>query len=782
MAILDRKLRRDLWELKGQVLAIALVIAGGIATFIMIVGALDALRSSRDDFYREYRFGDLFATLKRAPDGLLPRIRAIPGVQRVDARVVGPIRLDMAGFPEPVTGLAISLPDQGEPPLNRLYLSQGRLPEAGRDDEAVISRAFAEAHRLKPGDALQAVINGRRQRLRVVGLGLSPEHIVQMSPGGLAPDPKRYAVLWMARTPLGHAFDLAGAFNDVVLSLAADARPAEVIDRLDGLLRPYGGRGAYGRQDQFSYRALRGEIRALGVIARIFPAIFLGVATFLLNVVVSRLVSTQREQIAALKSFGYGNGAVGLHYLKFALAIVLIGIPAGLAAGAWLAAAMSEIYVEFYHFPDTLRHWPLAELAGALLTTVAAAVAGTLQAVRKAALLPPAQAMRPEPPKRYRRALLERAGLGCLLSQPGRMIVRHIERSPVKSVLTVVGIALACATLVLTSFFGDSFYYVVDAQFKLARRQDLAVDFTEPVSGRALYRLQRVRGVEYVEGTRWVPVRLRAGHRSYRTVLHGIERGGRLRRLLDTRLRAVELPPEGIVLTDYLGRMLGVGPGDRVTVEVLEGARPLRELPVAGLVSEFLGSSGYMDLAALRRLLGEGKVFDGAYLTLDQAHRDEVFRALKGMPRVAGAKAREVEVRNFYQQRGRVTLFTTAVASLLAGVVYNSARIALTERAREMASLRVLGLTRGEIAYILLGELALLTLAALPMGFLFGRALCAYFAYSMWDDQFRMPVVLNPDAYALAAAVILASAVASGLAIRRSLDRLDLVAALKTRE
>ena len=319
--------------------------------------------------------------------------------------------------------------------------------------------------------------------------------------------------------------------------------------------------------------------------------------------------------------------------------------------------------------------------------------------------------------------------------------------------LTVVGIALACATLMLTSFFGDSFYYVVDAQFKLARRQDLAVDFTEPVSGRALYRLQRVRGVECVEGIRWVPVRLRAGHRSYRTVLHGIERGGRLRRLLDTRLRAVELPPEGIVLTDYLGRMLGVGPGDRVTVEVLEGARPVRELPVAGLVSEFLGSSGYMDLAALRRLLGEGKVFDGAYLTLDQAHRDEVFRALKGMPRVAGAKAREVEVRNFYQQRGRVTLFTTAVASLLAGVVYNSARIALTERAREMASLRVLGLTRGEIAYILLGELALLILAALPMGFLFGRALCAYFAYSMRDDQFRMPVVLNPDTYALAAAL-----------------------------
>lgn len=781
MRTLDRKLLRDLWNLRGQALAICLVIAGGVATFVMFASTLDSLQLSRDAFFRDYHFADVFASLKRAPRSLASRIEAIPGLDQVETRVVAPARLEVTGFSEPVSGLIVSLPDERPPILNQLYLSEGRRPAPDDAAEVVVSKPFAQAHGLSPGDALYAIIKGHRERLNVVGIGLSPEYV--FSPE----DPKRQGVLWMRRTLLASAYDMEGAFNNIVLTLTPRARTDEIIERLDELLRPYGGLGAYGREEQPSYEALTNEIHGLKVMGTILPVVFLGVASFLLNVVISRLVSTQREQIAALKAFGYSNLAVGIHYLKLIGLIVVIGVCAGLPISIWLAGALSELYAETFHFPAWARTLPLESTAIAAVIVITAAILGAVHGIYQAARLPPAQAMRPEPPRVYREALIERWGLKRLMAQPTRMIVRHIERTPVKSLLTIMGIGLACGTMLLTSFVGDSIYYAVDTHFKLAQRQDLSIIFTEPTSSRALFELRSLPGIEYAEGFRSVGVRFRFRHRSDRTTLNGILSDGELYRLLNRQREVVELPPEGLVLTDYLAQQLGVQPGDRITVEVLEGSRLVKQVPVAGLVSEFVGLSGYMQLQALQQFLGEGDVLSGARLSIDPHYRLEIMQALKAMPQVAQILDLKAEIDNFYEQRARVMLFTNFVAGLLAasiafGVVYNSARIVLTERSRELASLRVLGFTRREIAYILLGELGLLTLIAIPPGWLFGYGLCSFLAWSMWDESMRLPVVVQSGTYALATTVILVTAMLSALLVRRKLDRLDLVEVLKTRE
>lgn len=787
MRSINKKALRELLAMRGQALAIAMVIGSGVATFVLAASTMDSLERTRADFYRDYRFADVFVSLKRAPESVRRRIDVIPGVDKVDTRVVAQVNLDIDGFADPVTGLLTSVPERGEPITNRIYLRAGKLPEANRDDQVVVSEAFAQAHDFKPGDSLRAVINARRQRLTIVGIGLSPEFVYQIRPGDLFPDHKRYGILWMGRKALATAYDMDGAFNNVALLLERGAEHRDIIDRLDELLNPYGGQGAYARADQYSHRYLAQQFQELATMATVFPLIFLGVAAFLLNVVTTRLIATERDQIGTLKAFGYSNLHIGLHYTAMVSVIVLLGAVVGIGAGVWLGRGLSTLYGEFFRFPYlhfVLRPWVALT---AVLIAGAASLAGTIRSVQRAAALPPAEAMRPEPPMRYRRTIVERLGAGHLLDQPSRMIARHINRHPVKSLLTLVGIAFSVAIMMVGSFQEDAIDYMMDVHFNLTAREDLTVSFVEPSGSGALYELNSLPGVEHAEGFRAVPVRLRFEHRSYRTAIHGFGEDADLHRLLNERLQPIALPAAGIVLTDYLGKRLGARAGDVLTVEVLEGRRPTIEVPLVGLVAEFIGANAYMDLTALNRVMDEGHAISGAFLATDVSRRTDIYRELKETPRVAGVGIREEAIESFSDTMGDTILIFAFVNTMLAGsiafgVVFNSARIAFSERSRELASLRVLGFSRGEISYILLGELAVLTLLAIPFGFLAGWELSRFIASNLESELYRVPLVVESTTYAFAATVVLTAALISGAIMKKKLDRLDLVSVLKTRE
>jgi putative ABC transport system permease protein len=783
---LDRKLLRDLWSLKGQTAAISLVLAGGIATYVMAASTLDSLLRTQARMYREFRFPDLFAELKRAPQSLAARIAAIPGIREVETRVAAPATFELEGYNLPVNGQIVSLP-RGGPRLNLLHLRSGRLPDPGREREVVVSDGFALAQKVRPGTALRATINGRQRRLEIVGVASTPEFLYQLAPGSIIPDFANYAILWMNRDPLEAAYDMTGAFNQVAAVLDPGASLEDALGRVDRLIETYGGLGAYGRANQISHRYLTEEFRQLRQMATLFPAIFLSVAAFLLNVVLTRLLATQRGQIAILKAFGYTNAALVVHYLKLAALIVLIGSTAGVAAGAWLGRGLADLYMDVYRFPYLDYSVRAGVLGWSALYSVLAGMLGTVWAVLRSARESPAVAMQPAAPGIYRPSLLERLGLDRRISQPTRMILRNFERRPVKSLASVLGLALSTGILVLGGFWRDAIDYMVFAQLRRAQLDDLAVTFAVPVSTRALYSLRSLPGVRYAQPQRAVAARLRFEHRTYRTSLQGLESDGVLRRLLDRDLKRVPVPEEGVVLTDHLAAMLGVAPGDRLTVELLEGNRAVRSVPVAGVVSEFIGVNAYMRLDTLNRFLREGPVATSAYLAADMAGEQAIFAPLRNMPAVAGTAVRARALRNFYdtlaQQMLTFAFFNTVLAASIAvGVVYNTARISLSERTRELASLRVLGYTRGEVSYILLGELALLVFAALPAGFAAGRLLAGVLASSSQTELFRVPVVVEPGTYAFAALVILVSTALSALIVRRRLDHLDLVEVLKTRE
>jgi putative ABC transport system permease protein len=785
MRILHRKLGRELVGMWGQALAIALVLASGVMTYVITSTSLASLLATQARYYTEYRFADVFADLKRAPEHTANRLREIDGVGSVETRVVSLVNLEVPDFADPVSALLVSLPDQGQPVLNRVWVRAGALPE--RTDEVLISDSFADAQQLGPGDSLGAVINGRWQRLRITGVGSSPEYLFQVKPGDVFFDFERFGILWMRRAPLAAAFDLDGAFNNVAIALSPGAPERSVIAQVDLVLERYGGQGAYGRDDQVSHSYLDQELDSLVVLSRVFPAVFFGVAAFLLNVVIARILSAQREQVGILKAFGYRNTEVALHYLQMVMVIVLVGSVIGIAVGAWLGRGMAAVYAEFYRFPYLEHRLNLRVTFTALLIASAAALLGTLQAVLRAARLPPAEAMRPEPPSRYRHSWVERMGLGRVLDQPTRMILRHIGRRPLKSAATVLGIAMAVAILVLGRFQSTAIDTLVETEFGLAAREDLTVTFIEPTSYRALFALAAQPGVSQVEPMRNVPARLRAGHREYLLAIRGLVEQPDLHRLLDVDRRPITPPVEGLLLTDHLAERLRVRPGDWLDVEILEGERPVRRMVVTDIVPEHIGMNAYMELTSLNRLMREGAAISGVYLKVDPAERDRLFRRIQEMPRVAGVSLQAEAVRSFEEEMAGTVLIFTLVITLLAvliavGVVYNSARIALAERGRELASMRVLGFRRAEISYILLGELALLTLLALPLGFAIGHGLTLLIATRLGTEMFRIPAVTSPASFAFAATVVLGAGLASALLINRRLNRLDLIGVLKTRE
>jgi len=787
MRALDRKLFRELRRHWVQITSIALVMGCGTMTIMGLRSTLTSIRAARDEYFAAYRFGDVFAHLERAPDAVALRIARIPGVGAVEMRVVRDVRLDIPGVSEPAIGHMVSIPGVRRPMLNELLLRRGRWVAPGSTREVLISDRFADVNRLAPGDSLSAVINGRRERLEIVGVAISPEFVVEYAGSGLFVDNRRYGIVWASNELVGSAFDMKDAFNDVVIRLASATADARVRSDLDALLRPWGGAPSFGRSDQPAARVLEDEFSQLRTNATVFPLFFLFVAAFLLNVVLSRLVASQREEIAALKAFGYTDREIGWHYLGFGIAAVVLGAGVGIPAGAWMGARFTRLYQDYFRFPSIPSVIDWRAVGVGVGVSGGFALLGALSGVRRVMRLTPAEALRPEAPSRYRRLTLEALGLGRFLSAAVRMVLRNIERRPLRTASTTVGIALAVALLASGRFPYDALDRLMEVEFHLAQRYDALAAFTQATPAAAALELRHIDGVLAAEPFRATSIRVKRGTAVRSTTISGIEPSGRLYRLVDTDGRGFDAPIAGCVMTRWLAGYLGVAVGDTVVVDLLEQGGRRAALVVAGTYDPMVGQGIYMSRAALNRLLREANLASGSYLSIAPRRESDVMSRLKSVPGVAGVVSRTATIHNIDEQMRQSMVFVLALiitsACIIAlGVVYNSARIALSERGRELASLRVLGFTTGEVSRMLLGEQGAVMLVALPLGIAFGAAFSFALVLGFKNERFQFPFVVAFQSQLLAVGVVLAAAALAGLVVHRRVGRLDMVAALRTRE
>lgn len=786
-APLDRKLLRDLWRMKWQAAAIALLIACGVSVMVMAFSAQQALAQAQARFYADTRFADAFADLRRAPRSRLPDLAAIPGVTAVDARVTASGLMDVPGLARPALVRLIALPPRPDGGLNRVIVTRGRLPDPASLDEAVALQSFMDASGVTLGQRLTATIEGRAVSLRLVGAARSPEYVYAPSPQSFMPDDAHQAVLWASAPAVDRAAGLQGGFNSLALKLAPGASLPAVLQAVDRMTGPYGGRASYGREDQPSHAFLEAELRELSISASVLPPVFLLIAAALTHMVITRLVEAEREQIGLLKAFGYSDAQAASPYVKLAAAVGLIGAAAGGLGGVWLGAAIVDLYRDYFRFPvlDPSFDWGAFVLAA--VASVTAALAGSGLAARRAARLSPAIAMQPPQPAVYRQGLIDRLVPGRAIDASTRMILRHLQRFPGRAVLTTLGLAASLTLLVGSQFVFGALDHVIDQAYYRAQRWSDSVGFVEARSRRALAEVRRLPGVFAAEPVRMVAVRARANGREERIRLTGLEPGARLSRPLDAAGRPLALTGRGVVLSAALAGKLGLRPGDSVRLDVLDGRAPAAVLPVTGLAEDYSGFAAYVDRAELNRLMADGDLMNGAQLQVAPDAHAAFYRAAEAIPQILAAASRDETVANWRAVtieafRTSITFYVGFAAAIAFGVAFNTSRIALSERARDLATLRVLGFERRDCAYILLGELLLLSLIALPLGLAGGNILARGLVQAYGREDLRLPLIQTAQSYGVSLAAFGAAVALAALLVGRRIWSLDMVSVLKTRE
>ncbi len=787
LPVLDRKLFRDVWRLRGQAFAIALVIAAGVGMMVMSFGMLRSLETTRDSYYDRYQFADIMASAVRIPRSQLDRIRDIAGVNTVEGRLTAGATLDIPGFNEPVSARIHSIPLRGRPNINGLALRSGRLPNPERPQEVVILENFADAARLAEGDTIEAVIYGTRQQLQVVGTVLSPEYVYAIGPGQIAPDNRRFGVIWMGVRHLAAALDATDSFNEALVRLERGASAPEVVRKIDIQLERYGGVGARLRSEHISDRFLSNEFNQLAIMAGILPPIFLAVAAFLINIVLVRLIDTEREVVGLLLAFGFSIRSLMLHYGKLALALSLPGLLLGLLLGGWLGRGLAGMYQDFFVFPLLIYRVNVDVFVIACFITLLVVLLGVLQSLRRLAKLTPAEAMRPPAPPNFAGPIPAMIGRWRGLDEPTKIILRSLLRRPVRAALGSAGIAAALGLFLAATGLNDGLYRMLDLMFDQGNRADMLVVFNEPLDERALFAVQSAPGVLAVEPFRAVSATLRAGPAHRAEALTGQLAGADLNRLVTVEGEVVEPPASGILISREIAKRLQLEAGDELIAEVNEGRKPHLRIKVAGILESPISNPATIDYRLLAPKMYEAPLLSGAYLHIDENQEDALFRYLKNAPQVAGVSIRRASIRSIVetvQESMNISiLFNTGFAALIVfGVIYNNARISLAENARDLVSLRVLGYRRNEAIYILIGELAIILLAAIPLGIAFGHMLARELSTSMGGDLFIIPFALADATIAQSVLITLVTAIVCGLFVRQRFNQLDLVSVLKTRE
>ena len=775
---------KRLW---AQSLAVAFVMAAGVATILIGLGAYNSLSETRSSYYDRAQFADVFAFAARAPKSVAAEIRQLNGVGQVETRIVRAALLDIEGFKLPATGYFISLPASGDGMLNKLHLRSGRLPEPGSLREAAVNESFAKAHGFEIGSQFDANLNGAKRRLTITAIVLSAEFIYALGPGDMMPDDRRFGIIWMREPALAAAFNLEGAFNNVSLRLLKGAVPEDVMQSLDHILKRYGGEGAYGREDQLSHAFLDAELRQLSAMSRIMPPVFLVVTAFLINMVLSRLISLEREQIGLFKAIGYRPIDIAIHYAKLVLLIAGMGIAIGFASGTWLSRGLTLLYSRFFHFPYQIFVASPKLYVIAALVSVVAALIGSMRAVASAAALPPAIAMQPPAPPSYKRFWSGRLQPLKYLSQLTIMVLRHIFRWPLRSLFTTLGISLSIALLVSSLFSVGAINHMIDVTFDRIDRQDATFAFGEVRPAQALQEVARLPGVLEAEPYRAAEAKLSNGHYTKRVAILGKPDAMDLSRVLNLALEPVKLPKSGLVLGDTLANSLHLQRGDTVHIEFLGRSRFEVDVPVVDIIQSYIGLMAFMDIQAMNQLLGESPSISGVHVLLDPAQSDKFLAKVKEQPTLSALALQRISLAKFQETIAeniniQIAVYVGLATIIAFGVVYNGARIQFAERARELASLRVLGFTEYEVSRLLLLEFALLTLAAMPIGWAVGYGLALALVKGFQSDLYRLPFIMLRSTYAYSALIVMAAVAISALVVRRRVNRLDLVSVLKTRD
>jgi len=788
--LLVRKLRRDVYRRKGALLALVAIVAVGMSCYVAMEGVYRDLDNSRAAFYREYHLADFTVDLKRAPLSAAAAVEEVPNVRRARPRVSVAVTIDLENTPEPVSGRAISMPLEKRPVLNDVLMRSGTWFSSA-EGEVIVNADFAAANGIVPGSTLDVLLLDKQHRLLVVGTAMSPEFVYLLPPsGGLAPDPKTFGVLYMPEDFLEKSADLDGACNQIV-GMACDTREialSNMLELLEEKLDPYGVVSTTPRSEQPSVKFLSEELKGLEATAAILPVVFFGVAALVLNVLITRMVAQQRTSIGVLRAIGYTWGDMLRHYLAYGALIGAAGAVLGAALGIWLQGIFCRLYALYFSLPEIEPHFYGDIMAAGSAVSVLFAVAGSARGAWHAVKMAPAVAMQPPMPEVGGAIILERIRpLWGMLGFAWKMIMRTIFRNPFRSTVTLLSGLVSTALLFATVHTYSAFAYLVDHEYERTAHHDFQMALRDPVDGRAVAETASLPGVTYAEGQLAVPCRLSRGPYSKRLVVTGMPEPSRLYTPIDAAGNPITVPEGGLILTRKLADILHVRPGETLRMRPLIGRRRETVVPVVALVDTYLGLSAYADIGYLGRLIGEYRVVNAVFGTTGGAARNEFLEEIKRRPSAVGYGERSRTLKLIDDVIGASLGPSIAVLVLFAGIIalgsmLNTNLVSLSEREREVGSLRVMGYTPLQALKIFAGESLVVYIFAVAAGLAAGVGLARLISMAYYTEIYRFPVVIRAWQFAAAAAMMAVFFIAAQLLIYRVIIGLDWLEVLKSRE
>jgi len=790
--ILDRKLRRDLWQSKGVLAAIVAIVAVGIGCLVGMSGTSKNLELARNSYYAQCRMADFWIDLKKAPISEVEQLSSVPGVSDLRQRISYPVIIDLEGVDQPLSGKVLSLPEHPEPVINNIILRSGNYFTGQRDNEVIVSESFAKARKIGLGDQISVVMNRQSKRLYVVGTAISSETVYMTPPGGIVPEPSQYGVFYVKRNFANETLGFQGACNNVVGLLTPDARqnPQPVLDEIEQRLKSYGVSAATPLSLQSSNLALTAELGGLATMSIFMPIIFLSVAALVLNVLMTRMAQQQRTIVGTLKALGYRNREIFSHFLKIGGIVGLAGAAVGSELGYLIAYGMTSMYSEMFTFPSLHNEVYPGLIVISTIISLVFAVLGTARGVNSVIKLSPAEAMRQSSPMEGGTIILERWGLiWKRLGFRWQMVLRNLFRNKGRTFVGIFAAAMGAALLVSTFGILNSLKYMVVFQFEKVMLSDYTLTFRNEQDFGSVYDAKELAGVERVEPILNVPCTFHKDNHRKKGAVQGLVPGATMTVPRDAQGNAVIVPPVGLLMTRRMANLLDVRKGDCVRMVPTKGEQRPKNLIVADIVENMFGMSVYADYDYLNRLVGEEAAVSSVQLKarMTPAQQLAFFREIKRSPELQTfgntAQDEKIMTNTFITKMGG-TAYPLILfgAVIFFGSILNASLIAIVERQREIATFRVLGYQLGEIGSIFLRENLLQNMAGAFLGLPLGWWLLKMQAKEFTNDMYAMPCIVSPLSWVYSIGLAFLFVIASQFIVQRSIKALDWNEALSMKE
>lgn len=760
--MLRRKAWRDIRENKGVYIACVVVIAIGLMIYTTMSMVFESMTKSQQNFYSETHFGDGFISVTGFPENKVNSLTFLQGVDQVEGRIVKDVRLLDQQKDSNRYLRMVSVNMTNTPKLNQLRLVTGHLP-TDTQSEILVDPQFLTANHLALGDPLKVIIEGQQATFYITGTAQSPEFVyIMKNAQDLYPSPVDFGIAYVPLSSLKAMVKEKGQVNDLTFTLKDGASFDSVKESLQASLKPYGIQSIIPRKDQTSNAILTSKITSMGSMAKTLPVVFLGVATFILYSMLKRLIEQQRVAIGTLKAFGFTDREIVWHYLTYPLVIGTAGGLLGSLSGIALSFPLTTLYKQFFALPGLKSEFSikylLISLALSLFFSILSGLSGSIEILR----LEPAQAMRPPAPITANKTRIERiTWFWRNLSSQSQMGIRDVFRTPTRSLFNILGIAVVFSLMTVSWSMQNMINLLTVVQLEKVQTYDVKFQLTHPsptdVTQQAL---THEIGVSRVESVLEAPATLSNGWLKKEVALMGLAKDSTMYNVLDKKGERVEVSEQGILLSEHLAKILNVKVGDTIYVESPWRREPLGEkgenLQVIGVVPQYVGLNAFMEEKELQRFLRQGEISTSMLVKMNSSDvglLKSKYRNATNVTSIESLKDSGDKIRKMMDSYG----FTTWLLAILGGItgfalIYNSSVISLSERKRELASLRVLGMTPREVLRVITSEQWSLYFFGILLGIQLAYGLEFGMAQAMSTDLYSLPAELTPIALLGAAA------------------------------